>query len=313
MTTIIDSGVTLTSGRPRYEGANIRTWVGFKHFMYLVEEGVLTWFRERGLSAGHLYHECGYGLEIVDSSVQLPAVLDVDDDVDIEVTRVRDGRFTLRLSVNRDGTDVGVCKAKVGVALVRETDAPGCAALPEEVAACAVDAAASVAGNEARRHDLDLPAGIDAAAFLAPAGSGVFVWPWTARYFVCHYSDRVQHSAYVRALEEVVDRFLADRGISVGRMLTERGWIPVVSRARIHLLADAHMEETVYTTFTVTDVLKAISYEARMDCYVQRGQTLVHVATANILHGYAASRGEGAGSLATFDDETIDALTGGRC
>ena len=45
-----------------------------------------------------------------------------------------------------------------------------------------------------------------------PAGPlpEAFGWDWRVRYFHCHYSDRVQHSAYVRALEEVVDRFLAD-------------------------------------------------------------------------------------------------------
>jgi hypothetical protein len=47
-----------------------------------------------------------------------------------------------------------------------------------------------------------------------------------------------------------------------------------------------------------------------MDCFVHRGAELVHVATARILHGYAVSRGEGAGRLAEFDDSTIAALTG---
>ena len=33
--------------RPRYEGANICTWIGFKHVNYLVEEAVLAHFRSR--------------------------------------------------------------------------------------------------------------------------------------------------------------------------------------------------------------------------------------------------------------------------
>ena len=57
--------MTALTCRPRYEGANIRTWIGFKHFMYLVEEAVLHWFRERGLGPQRLYHEYGLGLEIV--------------------------------------------------------------------------------------------------------------------------------------------------------------------------------------------------------------------------------------------------------
>jgi acyl-CoA thioesterase FadM len=142
------------------------------------------------------------------------------------------------------------------------------------------------------------------------AEGGTFVWSWKARYFLCHYSNRVQHSAYVRSLEEVVDRFLADRGISVGRMLVDRGWIPVVSRARVTLLADAVMEEVIHTTFTVDNVLKGVGYDATMNCFVHRDADLVHVATARILHGYAVSRGEGAGRLAELDDGTISALTG---
>jgi acyl-CoA thioesterase FadM len=121
----------------------------------------------------------------------------------------------------------------------------------------------------------------------------------------------VQHSGFVRALEEVVDRFLADRGVSVGRMLTERSWIPVVSRARVRLLAAAHMEETIHTVFTVEEILRGVVFDARMDCYVRRGDELIPVATAKILHGYAIAAGEGAGGLAQLDDGVIRALTGG--
>src|SRR5262249_51880992 len=78
--------VTALTCRPRYEGANIRTWIGFKQFMLLAEEAVLAWFRERGLGPQRLYHEHGLGLEIVDSSVQLPALLEVDDEVRAEVS-----------------------------------------------------------------------------------------------------------------------------------------------------------------------------------------------------------------------------------
>jgi acyl-CoA thioesterase FadM len=121
----------------------------------------------------------------------------------------------------------------------------------------------------------------------------------------------VQHSAYVRALEEVVDRFLADRGRSVGRMLGERGWIPVVSRVRVRMTADAHMEEDVRTTFAVTDVLKDVTWEGQMDCHVDRAGGPVRVATARILHGYAISRGPDAGRMAQLDPATIAALSTG--
>jgi acyl-CoA thioesterase FadM len=142
----------------------------------------------------------------------------------------------------------------------------------------------------------------------APAASS-FLWSWRAPYYYCHYSDRVQHSGFVRCLEEVVDRFLADRGLSVGRMLRERSWIPVVSRARVQLIEPAYMEETVHTVFTVTDILRGVLFDARMDCFVKRGEDVVPVATAKILHGYAIAAGEGAGGLAELDPDVVAALT----
>lgn len=298
------------AGRPAYEGANIRTWVGFKHFLYLVEDAVLGWFREHGWPAGQLYHAYGLGLEVVDCSALLPAVLDVDDVVMAEIEPVRAGRFSVSLKVDRAGTPVTVLRGKVTVALVREkdTDAPGRRPEPAELASLIVpDSAAAGAGE---RADLQLPGGHSVRDVLAPDGSGTFLWSWRVPYFYCHFSDRVQHSGYVRALEEVVDRALADRGMSVAAMLTGRGWIPVVSRVRVTLLADAHMEEVVHTTFTVTDVLKGTTFDGRMDCYVPRGHQLVHVATARILHGYALSRGKQAGQLAELDDASIMMLKG---
>jgi len=303
MTTETTSGEMVRLGHPRFAGANIRTWIGFKHFMYLVEEAVLEWFRRQGWAPGRLYHEHGLGLEIVDCSVLLPATLDLDDIVTARVTPAGPGRFSVRLLVTREGHEVSVLRGRVSVALVAEKEAPGSAPagplqplVVPEIAGAGTDMA--VTG--------------DVEATLAPPDSPVFLWSWRAAYYHCHFSDRVQHSAYVSALEEVVDRFLADRGVSVRRMLAERAWIPVVSRARVTLLGDVHMEETVHTTFAVVDVLRDTTYEARMDCYVRRADRLVHAATARILHGYAISRGPGAGRLAELDASTLAALTEGR-
>ena len=301
MTTTAQNATTVVAGRPRYEGANIRTWIGFKHFVYLVEEAVLHWFRERGLGARRLYHDFGLGLELVDVSVQLPAYLEVDDEATAVVTEERPGRFSVRLSVDRDGTAVPVLTGKVAVALVQEE--PPAEPAPDELAPLVVPG--SAAARTAEPRDLELaPGGVEAT--LQP-----FLWSWRARYFHCHFSERVQHSAYVRALEEVVDRFLADCGLSIPRLLAERGWIPVVSRARVQILADAHMDEVVHTTFVVEDVLRGLAYDARMDCYVERDGRLVHTATARILHGYAGSAGEEAGRVVELDAETIAALTRG--
>lgn len=290
--------VTVTTHRPSYEGANIRTWIGFKHFMYIVEQAILDWHRAHALGPHRLYHEHGLGLEIVDSSVQLPATLEVDDDVSATVTGTEPGRFTVTLHVTRDGGRTLVLKGRVGVALVRERDAPAAAALD------------GLPGARLLPAPVDRPGTPVPTLTAVPDEAGAFRWDWRVPYFYCHFSDRLQHSGYVRALEDVVDRFLAARGISVGRMLAERGWIPVVSRARVRMLAPVHLEETVRTTFVVDDILRRSMFDGRMDSYVIRGSEVVRTATARILHGYAISRGPHAGEVAELDDEVVTALRG---
>lgn len=309
MTRAPNAPLTVLIGRPRYEGANIRTWIGFKHFVYLVEEAVLQWLRDHGPGARDLFHEHGLGVEIVDCSAQLPAVLEVDDEVRVEVTGASGSRLAVRMTVARDGRDVVVLRGKVRIALVREPAAAASAPAPYHLADLVVPALGE-AGVVAQPDHRAIGAGETVAAVLTPPGSGAFLWTWRAPYFYCHFSDRVQHSGYVRALEEAVDRFLADRGISVGRLVRERSWIPVVSRVRVQLAEPALMEEEVHTVLRIEDVMRGVMFDARMDCYVRRGDRLVHTATARILHGYAISAGPRAGELAEFDDEVRRALTG---
>lgn len=306
MTDTLQTVPTVLEGRPRYEGANIRTWVGFKHFMYLVEEAVLAWLRDNGAGARELFHDYGLGAEIVDCSVQLPAVLEVDDLVRAEVVAASGRQLQVRLLVTREGGEVVALRGKVTLALVPERDAPAHRTAPAPLDTYQVNEL-----REGTARDLEVPPGLTVADVLQPQGCPALLWSWRAPYFYCHFSDRVQHSGFIRCLEEVVDRFLDDRGLAVGRMLAQRSWIPVVSRARVRMLAPAHMEETVHTTFRVTDVLRSIMFDGQMDCYVQRGQTLFHVATATILHGYAISRGPEAGNLAELDAQVSRTLLGG--
>lgn len=91
-------------------------------------------------------------------------------------------------------------------------------------------------------------------------------------------------------------------------MLAERGWIPVVSRARVRLLADAHMDDQIMTTFTVADIIKNSAFDGRMDSYIIGPAQPRHVATAQILHGYANT--DGAGALTELDPAMVAALTG---
>lgn len=298
---------------PRYEGANIRTWIGFKHFMYLVEEAILEYFRERGHGVQSMFHEHGLGLEILDCSAQLPRALEIDDDVTVRVTsapRQRDGRgaaFVAEITTSPEGKPVTALRAKIRVALIREDDVPAECAVPEILRSYVADSLDEVTDP----HD-SLPIRPDQspADVLTPTGSGAYLWSWRAPYYYCHFSDRVQHSAFVRTLESVVDRFLHDRDLSIGHLMRDRAWIPVVSRARVRLHAPAHMEETIHTVFRVDDILLNTTYTATMECWVQRADHLVLVASGTIMHGYAISRGEHAGTVARLDEATQSALLG---
>ncbi|MCG8914804.1 thioesterase family protein [Actinokineospora sp. PR83] len=311
---LLEGPAAVRVDRPRYEGANIRTWIGFKHFMYLVEEGVLQYFRERGLGARSLYQSHGLGLEIVEFSAQLPHLLEVDDEVEVVVDlapRQKPGyglALTAQLILLRGDERHLALKGKLRVALVREEHAPAYEPAPAAVAPYVVDGVSGLA--DAGEEPLTIAPGQTVEDVLTPEGSNAFLWSWQIPYFYCHFSDRLQHSGYVRAVEEATDRFLRARGLQIGTILRERAWIPVVSRAKVRMVADAYMEEVVHTVFRIQDMIKDISYTATVDHYVQRGDELVRTATGTIMHGYAYSRGELAGTVASIDEQTRAKLFG---
>lgn len=305
MTTDVHSDTDMTTyvGRPRFEGANIRTWIGFKHFTYLMEEGVLQYLRDRDLGPTRLYRDFGLGVEFVDSSIRLPNTIDLDDEVTVRVTRDESKlgwSFVVRMTVDRGDGPITVLNGKTRVQLMHEVDTAPVSTIPDSI----VDAVSEIT-------PLDTT-GPQTLSQLTSENPGAFLWSWRIPYFYCHYSLRLQHSGYVRAVEEVVDRFLHDRGLAIEEVLAERGWIPVVSRSRITLLEDALMGETLHTVMRVDEVIKDVMYPAKIDMYVERGGTLFHTATASVVHGYAVSRGTEAGTLAIIDDETRGKLLGGR-
>lgn len=284
--------VTVRCMRPRFEGANICSWIGFKHLMSMVEDAVIEWFREYSPGPQRLLNDYGLGLEVLDSSVQLQCLVQVDDSIVAQVTPGLPCFFSVQLRVLRNGLEVVAANAKVRAGLIREyTDSKPA---PEGLASLV----------------LPSPFRDDAAERNAQHSANRLHWCWQARYFHCHYAGRVRHSAYISALEEVVDRFLADRGISISSMLREREWIPVVSRSRVTLLDEARTDEIVQTDFGVDEMLKRLGYNATMQCTVERNGVLVPVARATILHGYAATGGDRPGCLVEMDQDVITALRG---
>jgi acyl-CoA thioesterase FadM len=264
-------------------------WIGFKHLMYLMEEAVLGWFRQRGYGPQRLFRDYAGEWEILDASVTLPSLIEIDDEVSADVKALHDGWFSVRLSVHRaDEPARAVLIGKVQCAVAHA----GKVRLPADLEPFVC--------SESSRERPGTEISDDAGLLNA--------WQWRARYFHCQYSNRLQYSAHVRALEEVVDRFLTDREMSIGTMLT-RMLIPVVSRVSLSVIAPVRMEETVYTTFRVDEVLKGIAFNGRMDSYVRREGRLTRVSTGRILHGYAMAAGPQAGALVPLDAAMITALT----
>ena len=227
----------------------------------------------------------------------------VDDLVRTEVRPVnrpldRELAFSLRTSVIRAQTESRALTAAVRVHFRRdgraeaaeppaelaryvavEPPSPGPPPPPPEAARPRQDGE----GDEIRRR-------------LVPEGANSFLWQTRIPYFYCHYSARMLHSGYLRVMEEVVDRFLADRGIPVGGLLSRKRWVPVVADVQLRLLREAFLEETLVTVYTVEDVFKNLTYTARMDCYVPRGGDLVHTATGGIRRTGTSSSSAGAES-----------------
>lgn len=308
---------------PRFEGSNINTWIGFKHVMYLLEEALLHAMRRNGLATRELFEEHGLCFEIVDSDARILTALHQDDIVTINVVPQADtpdaseAVFKITAYVDRDGKPVKAVSAtmralwRVDRSLTQDPALPGVLrgkvhptikrGQPEPD--LAVDTAATICPAIARSIATD-----PIVALLAPPGGNAFVWQWHIPYFYCHFNDRIQHSGYLRLMEEVVDLFLHDRGISIRTMMDTRRWIPVVPHAQISILAEALMEEILYTVYTVEEVFKATTYTSRMDCYVVRDGKLIHTATGRITHGYALMHDRRKWTLAEFDAETLAAL-----
>ncbi|MEU8181958.1 thioesterase family protein [Micromonospora sp. NPDC049044] len=297
MATTMPAARTEVFGRPRFEGSNICTWIGFKHVMYLIEEAVLGHLREVGSVPRQLYEEQGLGVEIVESDARIASALHMDDEVRTEVTAgapEADGTLLLRTRsfVDRPKGTVRAVTATVRVA-IRE---PGPAvALPP--------APANLFGRGSLAPDPDVAKLIE--------GTNAVAWRWRIPYFYCHFSRHIQHSGYLRVMEEVVDLFLAERGISIRSYLDGRAWIPVVPRASVRILEDALMEEELHTVYSVEEIYKDFTYTSRMDCYVKRDGRLIPTATGRITHGYAKVLNRADWELVPFDARTLTALSGG--
>lgn len=309
MTSTESARATQVQLRPRYEGSNICTWIGFKHVNYLVEEAVLDHFRQWGFPAGELYERYGLCVDITDLDTKILSAFHIDDVADAtvrQVPRCTDTtggplRLNVELTVVRDGEPVRAVRSKVAVSLRLDPHGWDAEQPPAELAAHVVGQLGATA--EPVPYDGD-------PLDTLTAGRNAFAWAWRMPYFYCHFTERVQMSGYLRQMEEILDLFVEDRGASIKTLLDEQNWIPVVPHSRITFLGEAKMEEELITVFTVERIFKRHTFTARMDCYVARDGVLVPTATGQITHGWAVIENRRDWSLVEFDDRLIGALTG---
>jgi acyl-CoA thioesterase FadM len=304
--------------RPRYEGNNICTWIGFKHVNYLVEEAVLAHLRNAGLGSRRLYEEFGLGVDIVDLDTRILNALHLDDTAVAQVvsrTRPDDTQLRFEVSLRRPEAATKDVTSTVRVALRRDTYIDDANVVPAELSRFAVDSIGVAVPGEAVHTTIgtDLSAGrgvvgVDPVLAQLTAGANAFGWKWRIPYPYCHFNERLQMSGYLRQMEEVVDLFLASRGISIRHLLDTRRWIPVVPHSKIRILAEALMEENLYTVYTVEEIYKEFTYRSRMDTYVVRDGRLVQTSTGTITHGYAVIDGRRDWRLVSFDEPVLAAL-----
>lgn len=315
--------VTTSDIRPRYEGANICTWIGFKHVNYLVEEAVLEHFRRAGFGARALYEDHGLCLDLVEIDTRILHAFHVDDTAtaDVEPTGIVDSSelgFFVVLHVSRDGNDVKAVTSKVRVALVADRRQEAAAPIESPLAGAIVErlerGPRRIEACQTAPSRVESGGAADLVLDHLTRDANAFGWKWRIPYFYCHFTETVQMSGYLRLMEEVVDLFLAERAVSIKTLLDEHNWIPVVPHSAVSMHVDAFMEEEMYVIFTVESVFKDFTYTARMDCWVRRGDELVRTASGRIIHGYAVIDNRRDWRLVNFDERLRGALlgTGGR-
>lgn len=317
--TVIDTGSTevetVVPLRPQFEGANVGPWIGFKHVNYMVEEAVLAHFRQQGRDVRSLYADHGLCLEIVEIDTRIIRALRLEDEFNFHVSpsgRATGAELAFDVVVHDDQEATKATRmvvAKVTVMLRRDTRWP----VPKDTPP------PGTTGDAVDRIVRPKPqSGFGSGRIGPPArsvdnlvsGRNALVWKMRVPYFYCHFTERLQMSGYLRVMEEVVDRFLTDRGVSIRSLLDESQLIPAVPRSRISMLEEAYMDEDLHTVLVIDQVFKDLTFTATMECYVVREGELVITAVGAITHGYARLDGRASWSLARLDDRLRTALAG---
>jgi acyl-CoA thioesterase FadM len=318
---------TRISIRPKFEGCNINTWIGFKHVCYLLEEALIETWRLAGVLPRVLYEDLALCFEIVESDTRILHALHMDDEVEVEVKRTDFGAgpeatFALAGYITRNGQRLKAVVATMSV-ILRALPGAVIDTLPVSLKRAVVRriqrgeerSVAATGLTESSPLLLDARRGREAVEVAVAAGitesdSNALVWRWRIPYFYCYYNERLRYSGYLRIMEEAVDLFLEARGISIKTLLDYKHLIPVVSHASVSMVGEAYMEESLLTVFRVEDIFKGFTYRASMECWVERDGKLILVQKGSITHGYAEIVDRRDWKLVPLDEPTLDAIAG---
>ncbi|MFJ4650570.1 hypothetical protein ACIP5Y_04745 [Nocardia sp. NPDC088792] len=289
---------TVASG----EGANIRTWIGFKHFEYVVSDAIREYLTASGVDARQLIIDGG-AFEVVASRVALTSVIELGDRLTVrivELIRVAADRLSAIVEIDNLRSAQRALKGRYQILLTAPADDAGRFAPVLETLA---EGPLAVAAK---------PRGGTLSGPETPAAADVFAHEWVVPYYYCERSEVLSYRGYVRTVETVVDEYLAHVGLAIPGLLAERAWIPVVAKYSFEILAPAPMGVRVRTFFKIEDVVGDAVFNASWATFAEQPAGWVCTARGEIQHGYAISRGAAAGSLARLDEATIKALTRGE-
>lgn len=289
--------------RPKIEGANVENYMGFKHLTYLMEEAIHQFFRDNLISANRLYFEFGSIFLIKFLKIEILKAVNIDDLLNITITNIdKDRNLTYKIkATSNEDPSITFFRGEIKLQITPPTKNSDL--LDQNI----------IAINN-KYEPLSIYKNIevvdDPIATLKSKNeySNSYILKKRIPYFYCNYTRLLQHSGYERIIEEVVDLFLEDRNISIKKMLDTRQWIPVVSKSQIEIMNHVNLEDYLYITYTVSNILIDSIYEAELDFFICVESKLVQVAKASITHGYTSLKNSEKPELVKFDQETLNAL-----
>lgn len=294
--------------RPQNEGANIENYIGFKHLTYLMEETIINYFREKYLSPNQLLRMFGVKFYIKSLKIDILKAVNIDDEIVMKIFSPNEyptNRFKIKAS---DNSGILFFKGELVVCI----DKPIKDAEFHLVSKNFRYLLKEMVEKEATDNNIELPINNSNPIQILKeykSFNSAFIFSKRIPYYYCNYTDELHHSGYERIIEEAVDLFLEERGMSIRTMLNSKRWIPVVSKSQIEIKHKIKLEDTIYIAFSVKNIVLNSIYEADIYFFKQYNNKLIEVANGSITHGYSCIKNPETPELVIFDELTLKKLS----